>query len=100
MIRPEDISSLTSFKRDTTAHVRRLRKSKRPAILTVNGRASLVVMDADAYQRMLDAWDRADMLKGIERGLAEFERGEGLPARQALETLRRKLGGTRRKRAA
>ncbi|MFM9995605.1 MAG: type II toxin-antitoxin system Phd/YefM family antitoxin [Phycisphaerales bacterium] len=95
MIRPEDISSLTSFKRDTTAHVRRLQKSKRPAILTVNGKASLVVMDAGAYQKMLDDWDFADSVEHIKRGLASFERGEGMPAREALLTLKRRLHRSR-----
>lgn len=34
--------------------MKQLRKSKRPVVLTVKGKAAAVVQDADAYQRLLD----------------------------------------------
>ena len=53
-IRIEDIASLTDFHRNSTAHCKRLKKSGRPELLTVNGKAVLVVQDAAAYQRLLE----------------------------------------------
>jgi hypothetical protein len=53
MIRPEDIGSLTDFNRNTKAHLRRLKRTGRPELLTVNGRAEVVVQNASAYQRLL-----------------------------------------------
>ena len=58
-IRIQDISSLTDFHRNSTAHCKRLKKSGRPAVLTVNGKAVLVVQDAAAYQRLLEAVELA-----------------------------------------
>jgi hypothetical protein len=58
-IRVQDIASLTDFHRNSTAHCKRLRLSGRPEVLTVNGKAVLVVQDAAAYQRMLEAVERA-----------------------------------------
>lgn len=84
MIRPEDIRSLTDFKRNTPAQLRDLSKSGRPRVLTVNGRARVVVQDAAAYQKLLDAIDYAEAVAGIKRGMGEFARGEASPAREAL----------------
>ena len=50
----KDIHSLTDFKRRTSALVRQLQQTKRPIVLTVNGRAGLVVQDADAYQSLVE----------------------------------------------
>lgn len=51
MIDVRDIYSLTDFQRNTRRHIERLRRTGRPAVLTVNGAAELVVQDAEAYQR-------------------------------------------------
>ena len=53
MIRIQDIRSLTDFHRNTKQHLRRLKRTGRPVVLTVNGRAMLVVQDAAAYERLL-----------------------------------------------
>ena len=53
-----DIHSLSTFKRDTAKLVRQMKKTGQPVILTVNGKAELVVQDAESYQRLLEAQDR------------------------------------------
>lgn len=53
MITPDNIHSLTDFKRNTSAYVEKMKESKAPLVLTVNGEASLVVQDAQAYQELL-----------------------------------------------
>ena len=58
-IRVQDIASLTDFHRNSTAHCRRLKSSGRPQVLTVNGKAVLVVQDAAAYQKLLESIERA-----------------------------------------
>jgi prevent-host-death family protein len=59
MIRLSDIYSLSEFQRRTKEHVRRLRETGRPTVLTVNGRAELVVHDAASYQELMDSLERA-----------------------------------------
>jgi hypothetical protein len=53
MIQIDDIYSLTDFQRNVKAHLRAIKKSGRPRVLTVNGRAELIVQDAKAYQKLL-----------------------------------------------
>ena len=86
-IRPEDIRSLTEFQRKTKECVDRLRATGRPEVLTVNGRASIVVQDADAYQRILELADRMDELLAVREGLDSIERGDGV----SLEELDREV---------
>ena len=84
MIALQDIRSLTDFQRNTKAHLRRLKSSGRPAVLTVNGRAELIVQDAAAFEDMLDA------IRGIQRGLDEMKAGKGEPAKVVLDRIRAK----------
>jgi hypothetical protein len=84
MIALQDIRSLTDFQRNTKSHLRRLKSSGRPAVLTVNGRAELIVQDAAAFEDMLDA------IRGIQRGLDEMKAGKGEPARKVLDRIRAK----------
>jgi len=58
MIRPEDIGSLTDFNRNTKAHLKRLRRTGRPELLTVNGKAEVVVQSASAYQQLLESLEK------------------------------------------
>jgi prevent-host-death family protein len=62
----QDIQSMTTFKRNSVGLIRRMRKTGRPLVLTVKGKAEAVVMDARAYQQMAD---RIDTIEGIRRGL-------------------------------
>ena len=84
MIALQDIRSLTDFQRNTKAHLRRLKSSGRPVVLTVNGRAELIVQDAAAFEDMLDA------IRGIQRGLDEMKAGKGEPAKVVLDRIRTK----------
>ncbi len=82
MISVQDIRSLTDFQRNTKAHLKRLKATGRPAVLTVNGKAELIVQDAAAFEDMLDA------IRGIQRGLDAMKEGTGKPFRQALDEIR------------
>jgi hypothetical protein len=84
MIALEDIRSLTDFQRNTKAHLKRLKATGRPEVLTVNGKAELIVQDAAAFEDMLDA------IRGIQRGLEEMKAGKGEPARKVLDRIRAK----------
>jgi prevent-host-death family protein len=87
-----DIRSLSDFKRNTVDLLDRLRKTGHPLVLTINGKAELVVQDAEAYQALLD---RVEAIEGIQRGLADVRAGRTKPAPQVFARLRRKHGISR-----
>lgn len=82
-----DIESLTKFKRETPKLLKQLKKTKEPMILTVKGKASVVVQDAAAYEELLQMKDRMETIAGIKRGLEEMKRGEGRPAEEVFAEL-------------
>ncbi|MDB4948027.1 MAG: prevent-host-death family protein [Gemmatimonadetes bacterium] len=92
MITTRDIYSLTDFQRHTREHIDRLKQTGRPEVLTVNGRAEVVVQDAEAYQAMLDTLEQAEAIVAIREGLESIERGEGRPALAMLRETRAKYG--------
>ena len=44
------IQSLTTFRRRSGDFMKQLKKTKRPVVLTVKGKAAAIVQDAEAYQ--------------------------------------------------
>ena len=90
MIDLKEIHPLTDFQRHTKAHLKRLKETGRPQVLTVNGRAEVVVQDAGAYQVLLDAVDRAETLEAVRRGLEDVTNGRTRPFADAMEDLRRR----------
>lgn len=87
-----DIQSLTTFRRRSGDFMKQLKKSKRPVVLTVKGKAAAIVQDAEAYQRLLDIAARADATEGIRQGLEQARRGKGRPAREFFAEFRAKHG--------
>lgn len=92
MIELTNIRSLTDFNRNTKAHVRRLKQTGKPEVLTVNGQAEVVVQSAAAYQKLIDQAELGKTLVVLRQSLAEAKRGEGRPARQALRELAARAG--------
>ena len=78
----KDIQSLTTFRRRSGDFMKQLKKSKRPVVLTVKGKAEAVVQDAAAYQRLLDIAARADAREGIRQGLEQSRLGRGRDAEE------------------
>lgn len=82
----QDIQSMTTFKRNSVGLMRRMRKTGRPLVLTVKGKAEAVVMEATAWQRMAD---RIDAVEGIGRGLAQAKKGLGRSVDEVFDDLER-----------
>jgi prevent-host-death family protein len=86
----KDIHSLTDFKRKTSQLVKQMRETGHPLVLTVNGKAELVVQDVDSYQVLLELVDRMEAVEGIRRGLEEMKAGKGRPAEEVFKEIRNK----------
>jgi prevent-host-death family protein len=100
MIDLREVRSVTEFQRNIKDYVLRLKKRKTPLVLTVNGRAELVVQDAEGYQQILERLERAETIAGIRKGMKQFELGDGIALDEAEKRLRKKHGFSRRNRAS
>ena len=88
MFNSSDIYTVTDFSRKPAEHIKRLMKSKRPEILTVNGKAVVVVQDAETYERMAALAEYAESIQSIRQALAE----EGRPLNEFTREFEAKHG--------
>jgi len=72
--------------------MKQLKKSKRPDVLTVNGKADVVMQDARACQRLLDMTARSDLHEAIRQGLEEVRAGKGRSLREFLAEFKATYG--------
>ena len=87
-----NIHSLSDFQRNAKDYIGKLKESGKPAVLTVNGEAEVVVQSAEGYQKLLDDRELLDSIRSISRGLEQAKRGEGRAMREFLEVLAKEHG--------
>ena len=67
----EDIRSITELKRNTNTVLDQIHKTKRPVILTVNGKAQAVLIDAKEYEKITNAFNLLKLLVPAEKDIKE-----------------------------
>ena len=92
MLSLSDIYPLSEFQRGARAFLTKLKETKAPIVLTVNGKAAAVVQDAESYQELLDRVELLESMAGIRKSLEEFEQGKGMPLKDAWNQLQEKYG--------
>jgi prevent-host-death family protein len=80
----QDIHSLTTFKRNSSGLMKQMKKTGRPLVLTVKGKAEAVLLDAAAYQEVAS---QLDAVAGIRRGLVQARKGAGRSADEVFDEL-------------
>ena len=88
MFKMDEIFPVSEFSRKPAEHIKRLKQTSRPEILTINGKAELVVQDARAYEEMIEL---LDTLEAIAKSAKQFDEGKGIPAREAFAKIRKSL---------
>ena len=86
----KDIQSLSHFKRKTAEVMKRMKRTGNPVLLTINGKAEMVVQDTVSYQRLLELAERAEMMEFLRASREDIEAGRVEPAFEALERLAKK----------
>ena len=86
-----DTHTLVEFHQKSPEFVEKLKATGEPLILTIDGKAELVVQSAGSYQKLLDIAEEARLLERIRISLAEAEMGLGQPVGEAFEQISREL---------
>ncbi|RYG67879.1 type II toxin-antitoxin system Phd/YefM family antitoxin [bacterium] len=92
MISLNNIHSVSDFQRNPKGILGKIKESKKPIVLTVNGKAELVVQDAESYQALLDKLRAAEDLEAVRQGLKESLSGVGRPAEEFFAEFERENG--------
>lgn len=83
-----DINSLSNFKRNTADFIEQMKKTGEPIVLTINGKAELVVQDAESYQKLLELAERVETIEALKVSLEEMKAGQGERAGKVFEEIR------------
>lgn len=84
----KDIQSMTTFRNHSAVFLEHLKETRRPMVLTVNGKAAAVVQDAEAYQHLLDLAATASAFEGMRQGREDQLAGRTRPAREVFDEMR------------
>lgn len=86
MLSLHNIHPLTDFKRNASTYIEQVRKTLAPIVLTINGKAAVVVQDAGAYQAMVDELQvlhrelselkRAVLIQDLDVGIQQLDQGQ------------------------
>jgi prevent-host-death family protein len=87
-----DIHSLTEFKKNSSEFINQLKQTGEPVVLTINGKAELVVQDAASYQRLREAVEESRTLESIRQGIADMNAGRTISLDELKEHARARHG--------
>ena len=86
------IHPVTDFVRNYKSYLSRIKETRKPEVLTVNGVAACVLVDAKTCQEMQAAWEKACVVKAVNQGIESMRAGAGQPNAQAFAEIRETLG--------
>lgn len=69
----QDIQPLSKFRSKVSYYFDQVRKTKRPLVITQNGKSSAILLDVSEYQQMVD---KLEILEDIK--LAESQISQGM----------------------
>ena len=87
----KDINSLSNFKRNTSEFLRQLKATGRPVVLTINGKAELVVQDTSSYQKLVQLAERVERMEALQASLDDMGAGRVAPIEDMLAEMRQVL---------
>ena len=86
----QDILPLSRFRATLADTVRRIRATRRPVIVTQHGESSVVVVDVDEYQALLD---ELEVVRDVVAAERELDQGAGIEAEDAKAAVLANLHG-------
>ncbi|MEE8058765.1 MAG: type II toxin-antitoxin system Phd/YefM family antitoxin [Pseudomonadales bacterium] len=91
MYTTSDIYPVSDFNRKPAEHIKRLQETQTPEILTVNGKAAVVMVDPESYDQLIQAADLSRTLEQIALAKSEYKNGQSQSLEQAFNDLKKRL---------
>ena len=84
----EDIQPLSEFRANVTSFIDKVRKTKRPLVITQRGKSAAVMMGVAEYEALLD---KLELLQDIQLAESQIDRGEGISHSKARSKILGKI---------
>lgn len=80
----QDIKSLSDFRANAASYVQNIKRTRRPMVITQNGRSSAVVIDVDEYESLLE---KIELLQDVQIARQQLAQGKGIDQKSAKEMI-------------
>ncbi|MGP0068963.1 MAG: type II toxin-antitoxin system Phd/YefM family antitoxin [Isosphaeraceae bacterium] len=70
-----------------------MKETVHPIVLTLNGKAELVVQDTASYQKLIELAERAERMDALKASMEDMKVGRVIPADDVLVDMRQILDG-------
>jgi len=87
MYSTSDIYPVSDFNRKPAEHIKRVQETKKPEVLTVNGKAAVVLLDPESYDQLAQGAELLKTLDNIRLAKAEHDAGKSKPIEQVFSEL-------------
>ena len=94
-----DVRSATDFRQSPAEHAERINGCGRPEIMTVNGRAALVLVPPALFDEMVRKAEAMDLCLALAESERDREAGRVRSVEETFDAIRQRLGGGRRESA-
>jgi antitoxin YefM len=81
----EDIQPLSEFRAHASGFIAQVHTTKRPLVITQNGKSKAVLLDAHEYDKMIE---KLELFQDVEIGLDQIQKGKGINDAEAHQMLK------------
>jgi prevent-host-death family protein len=83
----DDIHSLSEFRSNASGFISQVQTTKRPLVITQNGKSAAVLLDVDEYEKIMD---RTELIDDIETATDQLSEGKGIAHAKAHQQLKQR----------
>jgi prevent-host-death family protein len=81
----DDIHSLSEFRSNTSSFISQVHNTKRPLVITQNGRSAAVLLDVEEYEKLLE---KIELFQDVEIALDQVSKGKAVLHANAYKMLK------------
>ena len=81
----DDIHSLSEFRSNASGFISQVHSTKRPLVITQNGKSAAVLLDVDEYEKIME---KTELIQDIETAINQISEGEGVARSKAHQMLK------------
>jgi len=84
----KDIQPLSAFRANAASIIQKVKKDRRPVVITQHGKGSAILLDVTDYEEMVDT---IEMLQEVNQARRELDQGKGVPHQNAMKSVKERL---------
>ena len=80
----EDIQPLSEFRANVASFIEKVRRTKRPLVITQRGKSAAIMMDVVEYEKLIE---KLELLTDIQKAESQLKNGEGISHQEAKDQI-------------